>query len=481
MSTEKGLPDIRRDFSRWYHEVIVRAQLVDQSPTRGCVVLRPYGYAIWERIRDLLDARIKNKGAENAYFPLLIPEAFLKKEADHIEGFAPELAVVTHAGGKELAEPYVIRPTSETIVYHMFARWITSWRDLPLKINQWANIVRWELRTRPFLRTTEILWQEGHTAHLTKEDAHSYAQEMLAEYVSLMEGDLALPLFTGRKTAKERFAGAEETYCMEALMPNGRALQMGTSHLLAHSFPAAYGVQFQDKNGDMAIPWCTSWGVTTRMIGAVVMAHGDQRGLVLPPRIAPQQVVIIPIFRKEEERAAVFEQAYKVKAELEACHVRVFIDETEERPGAKFFKWEEFGVPIRLEMGPRDVEKKSTMVVPRIELEGAERKKAVLCKALSKVIPALLTDIQNALYTRACTYTDALTSTEEDDVSRFGKKLSSEGGAYRVSWCGGSVCEEVLEKYKAGIRCVFTKTIKPSLCFACRKPAYQEVLVAKGY
>ena len=301
----KKLTDIKKDFPQWYQDVIYQAELVDSSPTPGCFVICPYGYAIWEEIQKNLDARIKKLGAKNAYFPLLIPESFLKKEAEHVEGFAPEVAVVTHAGGKKLEEPFVIRPTSETMMYHMFAKWITSWRDLPLKINQWANVVRWEMRPRAFLRTREFLWHEGHTAHATRDEAVKMAEQEIAMYKDFVENVLAIPVIPGVKSASERFAGAEETYCIEALMQDGKALQFGTSHLLAHSFPKSFGLEFQDKDGNVKVPYCTSFGVATRMIGGIVMQHGDENGLIIPPNVAPIQVVIVPIFRKDEEKEKV--------------------------------------------------------------------------------------------------------------------------------------------------------------------------------
>jgi prolyl-tRNA synthetase len=296
MSTK--LPDINQDFAQWYHEIIYQAELVDQSPVRGCMVIHPYGYALWEHIKHQLDTRIKETGHQNAAFPLLIPESFLKKEATHVAGFAPELAVVTIAGGKELEEPLVVRPTSETIIHYMFAQWIKSWRDLPLKINQWANVVRWEMRTRPFLRTTEFFWQEGHTAHETLQEAEQEVLLMLSEYVDLAQNWLAIPVITGQKSAHERFPGAIKTMTFEGIMPDGRALQMGTSHLLSQSFAHAFDMKFQDRQGNLAYPFLTSWGTTTRLVGALVMAHGDQKGLVMPPKVAPIQVVIIPIFKK---------------------------------------------------------------------------------------------------------------------------------------------------------------------------------------
>jgi len=364
-----ALPDIKKDFPAWYQEIVFQAELADHSPVRGAMVIRPYGYAMWERTKAILDRRIKETGHQNAAFPLLIPESFLKKEAEHVEGFAPELAVVTIAGGKKLEEPLVIRPTSETIVHYMFAKWIKSWRDLPLKINQWANVVRWELRPRPFLRTTEIFWQEGHTAHETHQEAEDEAQMMMQEYVTLAQDYLAIPVVTGLKTEQEKFPGAEKTLTFEALMQDGKALQMGTSHVLSQSFAKAFDMKFQDRDEKIAYPYLTSWGVSTRLIGAVVMVHGDQKGLVLPPKIAPIQVVIIPIFKKGQDNAAVLQAARHLATELADNAISVHVDDDETKtPGAKFYHWELRGVPVRIEIGPRDLEQKQAMVVDRLGL-----------------------------------------------------------------------------------------------------------------
>ncbi len=482
MSNQK-LPSKSQDFFGWYNEVIYQSQLVDESPTRGCVVLRPYGYALWENITRIMDARFKEKGIENAYFPLLIPESFLKKEAKHVEGFSPELAVVTHAGGKQLEEPYVIRPTSETIIYHMMARWITSWRDLPMQLNQWANVVRWEMRTRPFIRTAEFLWQEGHTAHATREEALAKAKEMLAVYIKFISEELCIPVFSGEKTPKERFAGGEATFTMEGMMPDGKALQMGTSHLLAHSFPAAYGVQFQDKDGQMKSPWCTSWGTTTRMIGAAVMVHGDDNGLVLPPAIAQYQVVIVPIFKTEEERAVVTAAATTHKQALETAGVRVHIDLRDERPGAKFFHWELRGVPIRLELGPRDVAQHSVMLAPRIVAEGADRKSVVMSGELVGAVHVALKALASLLFARAKTYRDAqLINAARGSLTDFGKTIEEYNGFVKAGWCFERSCEEALVAYKGSIRCILDEVAPDGAqCFCCQKPATHIVLAAKSY
>ena len=335
----KKLPDIKTKFPEWYQSVVYEAELADQAPVRGCIVIRPYGNAIWELIKSVIDKRIKETGHENVIFPLLIPQSFIEKEADHIEGFAPELAVVTHAGGKKLEEPLVIRPTSETMVHFMFAKWIKSWRNLPLKINQWANVVRWEMRPRAFLRTSEFFWQEGHTAHATREEAAQEVSTMLQEYVNLAQDYLAIPVFVGKKSKSEQFGGAEYTCTFEAFMQDGKAVQMGTSHLLSQNFAKSFDMKYQDKEGKLAFPYLTSWGITTRLIGAVVGSHGDDRGLIIPPKIAPIQAVIIPIL-KSDNKEKVLDHAYQMKADLEAVGVRVKVDDDDQKkPGAKFFAW----------------------------------------------------------------------------------------------------------------------------------------------
>jgi len=482
MSTEK-LPSKQHDFSQWYNRVIYDAQLVDESPTRGCIVLRPYGYALWENIVRLLDARFKERGIQNAYFPLLIPESFLKKEAQHVEGFSPELAVVTHAGGKQLEEPYVIRPTSETIIYHMMARWISSWRDLPLQINQWANVIRWEMRTRPFLRTAEFLWQEGHTAHADRDEALTKVKEMLAVYVDVLQNELCIPLFTGEKTPKERFAGADVTMTMEAMMPDGRALQMGTSHLLAHTFPAAYGVSFQDKDGSVKSPWCTSWGFTTRSIGAAVMVHGDDNGLVLPPSIAQYQIVIVPIYKTPEEQADVLAAAQQYKKILQDAGMRVHIDTRDERPGAKYFYWELRGVPIRLELGPRDVAAQTVMAVPRVIAEGAPKKCVVAAAEITTALPAMLKELARLLFERALAYRSKnIASTVTDSFESFAELLQKQNLFLKTGWCFDRGCEEALTAYQGSIRCILDEMPAPGAkCFCCKKTATHVVIAAKSY
>lgn len=472
----KRLPNITTHFQDWYNEIIYDAELVDQSPVRGAVVIRPYGYAIWELIRDDLNARIIQTGHHNAAFPLLIPESFLKREAEHVEGFAPELAVVTYAGGKQLEEPLVIRPTSETMIHYMFARWIKSWRDLPLKINQWANVVRWEMRTRPFLRTTEFFWQEGHTAHITREEAQQEVLMMLDEYVDLARNVLAIPVVTGQKSATEKFPGAEKTYTFEGFMPDGKALQMGTSHLLSQSFAKAFDMKFQNQDNELAYPYLTSWGATTRLIGAVVMVHGDDKGLVLPPWVAPIQVVVIPILKKDADNKEVKNAAETITATLRAAGIRVELDMDESKtPGAKFYQWEMKGVPLRIEIGPRDLEQKIAMVVDRLGIEKA----AVSLPSLVKDIPQRLAMLQKTMLERAEQKRDALWF-KEAKLAQFGPMLQEKNGFYQTGWCGDASCEAQLKQYQATIRCVFDEH-QFEQCFACDKPSVQDVLVAKAY
>ena len=363
------IADIDADFPQWYTDVVLKTKLVDYGPVKGTMVIRPYGYAIWENIQKEMDKRFKAQGVENAYFPLLIPMSFFTKEAEHVEGFAPEIAVVTVAGGEQLAEPLAIRPTSETIIGTMYSKWIQSYRDLPLKINQWCNVMRWEKTTRPFLRTSEFLWQEGHTVHATAEEAEEETQKMLEIYKEFAENCLAIPVITGKKTEKEKFAGAVATYGMEAMMHDGKSLQAGTSHYLGQNFASAFDIQFLDKDGTHKTAYTTSWGVSTRLIGAIIMTHGDSRGLVLPPVVAPVQCVIVPIAAK---KAGVSEACAKLRDELEQAGVRVKLDDSENSPGWKFNEWEMKGVPVRIELGPRDLEAGKILCARRDTLEKSE-------------------------------------------------------------------------------------------------------------
>ncbi|OGB97117.1 proline--tRNA ligase [candidate division TM6 bacterium RIFCSPHIGHO2_12_FULL_36_22] len=468
------LPDISKDVSQWYNEIVYKAELADQSPVRGCIVIRPYGWALWENIKTVLDKRIKETGHQNASFPLLIPESFIKREAKHVEGFAPELAIVTIAGGKELEEPLVVRPTSETIIHYSFARWIKSWRDLPLKINQWANVVRWEKRTRPFLRTTEFFWQEGHTAHATREEAQEEALLMLNEYINLAQDYLAIPVIAGEKSPTERFAGADITYTFEAIMMDGKALQMGTSHLLSRSFAKSFDIEYQDKEGNLEHPYLTSWGVTTRLIGAIVMTHGDQKGLVMPPRVAPIQVVIIPIYKKDAEqqvRDAVQELYTRLSKEY-----RVQLDADDSKsPGAKFYEWELKGVPLRIELGPRDVDNKAVMISNRVTGD----KTMVKLDAIESEIGSMLDNMHQELFNRAQVKLQGHWN-KESKLAIFGPVMDKEAGAYQTGWCGEEECENKLSEFKGTIRCLL-KENEFNQCFGCNKSSVRDVLVAKAY
>ncbi len=470
------LPDINKNFSDWYNEVIFQAELADHGPVRGTMVIRPYGYAVWEEIKSVLDKKIKKTGHQNDSFPLLIPESFLKKEAKHVEGFSPELAIVTHAGGKKLDEPLIVRPTSETIVHHMFAKWLKSWRDLPIKINQWANVVRWELRPRAFLRTTEFFWQEGHTAHATQQEALDEAELMMHEYVDLAQNHLAIPVIAGIKSESEKFPGAEKTLTFEAIMPDGKALQMGTSHILHQDFAKAFDMKFQDAQGKNQYPHLTSWGVTTRLVGATIMMHGDEKGLVLPPKIAPTQVVIIPIFKKGGDNKAVLDKANEIAEALKKQDVRVFVDDDESKSvGNKFFKWEVKGVPLRMEIGPRDLDNNSVMLADRLGIEKAP----IAIDALKDLVPQKLGKLQNELFKRAQQKVKDVWHKGEK-LKDFGPKMAKDGGAYQTGWCQDPSCEQELKKFKAFTRCLLSEKTA-DVCFWCDKPSVTDVLVAKAY
>jgi prolyl-tRNA synthetase len=447
-----------QDFSQWYQDIVLQAKLADYSPVKGCMVIRPNGYSIWEAIQRELDRRIKETGVRNAYFPLFIPESFLKKEAEHVEGFAPELAVVTHAGGKELEEPLVVRPTSETIINSMFAKWIQSYRDLPLLINQWANVVRWEMRTRLFLRTTEFLWQEGHTCHATPEEAEEETRLMLRVYAKFAEEVLAMPVVPGMKTENEKFAGALRTYSMEAMMQDKKALQAGTSHNLSSNFAKAFDTQFLDKDGKQKHVYQTSWGVSTRLIGGMIMTHSDDKGLVLPPRLAATHVVIVPIMAKAETKAQVLEAAEKLAQAIRdqgaraglpyTVGVHVDTDETKQ-PGWKFFEYEMIGTPVRIEVGPRDLEKGQVVVTRRDE----GKKEFVPLQAAPERVTTLLSTMQSELLERARAFRDANTHSV-DSYDEFKKRIE-EGGFFVVSWCGDRELEnKIKEETKATIRCL---------------------------
>ena len=470
------LPDINTHFSDWYNEVIYQAELADLSPVRGSIVIRPYGWAVWEKIRDRLDERIKATGHENAAFPLFIPKSFLEREAKHVEGFAPEVAVVTIAGGKELEEPLIVRPTSETMIHFMYAKWLKSWRDLPIKINQWCSVVRLEMRTRPFLRTTEFFWQEGHTAHETLQEAEEEVMTMLNEYVNLAQDWLAIPVIAGPKPESERFPGAEQTYTFEGFMPDGKALQMGTSHLLSQSFAKSFEMQFQDREGKLAYPYLTSWGATTRLVGAVVMMHGDEKGLIIPPKIAPIQVVIIPIFKSDTDKSMVLDAVNKIVAALKEKNIRVQVDAEEGKtPGSKFFKWELKGVPVRLEIGPRDLAQNQAVLADRLGMG----KNTVSIDSIASQAEQLLQTVQQELFKRA-TEKRAKLWHKEATFKQISDMMSQKNGFYQTGWCRNIACETRLKEIQASIRCLLEEK-SFSNCFNCDQSSQGDVLVAKSY
>lgn len=473
-----------QDYSAWYIDIVREAKLADYSPVKGCMVIRPRGYALWEEMQKVLDTMFKETGHQNAYFPMLIPESFLKKEAEHVEGFSPELAVVTHAGGEELEEPLVLRPTSETIIWSMFKKWIHSHRDLPIKINQWANVIRWEKRTRLFLRTTEFLWQEGHTAHETAEEAEEETLQMLEVYRRFAEDYLAIPVFTGVKTESEKFAGAVKTYCIEAMMQDKKALQAGTSHNLGQNFGKAFEVKYQTRDGSLADVWASSWGVSTRLMGALIMTHSDDKGLVIPPRLAPIQVVCIPIFNKKN-KDIILPHAQDLFSRLKKASFKTDIDlDDQNSTGWRLSEWELLGVPIRLEVGPKDMENFQVTLARRDTGE----KEAVKLDNLEERVASLLEEIQKNMYERALSFREANTYMNIDSY----KDLTSlydggEGGFILGNWCGCPSCEEkVKNDLKVTIRCIPLDQINKKLednekCLICGKQAKVKVLLAKSY
>ena len=479
---EKALTRRATDFSAWYNELIVKAELADYSPVRGCMVIRPNGYAIWEQMQRALDGMFKETGHQNAYFPLFIPQSFLSREAEHVQGFAPETAVVTHGGGKELEEPLVVRPTSETIIYAMYAKWIQSYRDLPLLINQWANVVRWEMRTRLFLRTTEFLWQEGHTAHATETEAEEEARRMLGVYRSFMEEWMAMPVVTGRKTDSERFAGALRTYSCEALMQDNKALQAGTSHNLGQNFARAFEVTFQTASGEIDHVWNTSWGVSTRLVGALIMTHGDDNGLVCPPRLAQFQVVIVPIYKNDGERGQVLEAADHARRALHAAGVRVHVDARDGmKPGAKYYEWEGRGVPLRLEIGPRDVAAGSVMLARRT----GGKKESLAMGGLPERMLAEMDRMQRELLETARDRREA-NSIRGVSKAQFLEFMARDGGFAYGGFCGSSDCEaEIKDQTKATVRVLpdeeFRSNPAPTTCMWCGRPSASEAVWAKAY
>ena len=474
----KGVTPQSKDYAKWYTDVVQKAELADYSPVKGCMVIRPYGYALWENIKSELDRMFKETGHVNAYFPMLIPESFLKKEADHVEGFAPELAVVTHGGGKLLEEPLVIRPTSETIIWSMYKKWINSYRDLPLLINQWANVVRWEMRTRLFLRTTEFLWQEGHTAHATAQEAVDEALKMINVYKDFAEEYMAMPVIHGKKTEKEKFAGAIDTYTIEAMMGDKRALQSGTSHYLGQNFAKAFDVTFQNENNEQEYVYASSWGVSTRLVGALIMAHGDDKGLILPPRLAPYQVVIVPIYRDDASRTQVMPYVERITASLKEQGVRFHVDDRETlSPGFKFNDWEMKGVPLRVEVGPRDVESDNLVVFRRDKGEKDIKSKDAFLGSVCELLDAIQKDMFQSR--------KAFRESNTTDIGSYDElKTLIEAGGFARAWWDGSGEDEITiqEDIKATVRCIpFEQPGGEGTCFYTGRKTKRQVILAKAY
>ncbi len=470
----KEVADIKTDFPQWYTDVVIKTQLADYGPTKGCMVIRPYGYAIWENIQKELDMRFKATGHKNCYFPMLIPLSLLQKEAEHVEGFAPEVALVTKAGGETLSEPLVIRPTSETIICDMYSKWVQSYRDLPLKYNQWANVLRWEKTTRPFLRTSEFLWQEGHTVHATKEEAQEETIDMLYLYAEFAKNVLCLPVVIGKKTEKEKFAGAESTYGMEAMMQDGKSLQAGTSHHFGDKFARAYNIQYLDKDGTHKYAWQTSWGVSTRLIGAIIMAHGDQRGLVLPPPVAPTQAIVLPIAMHKE---GVKEEAQKLIDRLVAADIRCEGDFSAQSPGWKFNQYEMQGVPLRLELGPRDIEKGVVSIARRDNGE----KLVLPIENIENTVKDLLEEIRLNMYNKAKSFMDSHI-VEAHSLKEMEEAING-GNFVKAMWCGEEECEnKIKEMFSATARVMpFDQTPIDDKCIVDGKKADKLVIFAKAY
>ncbi len=466
------IADIDADFAQWYTDVVVKTKLVDYGPVKGTMVIRPYGYAIWEHIQNEFNKRFQISGYENAYFPLLIPMSFMTKEAEHVEGFAPEVAVVTHAGGEKLSEPLCIRPTSETIIGTMYGKWIESWRDLPLRMNQWANIMRWEKTTRPFLRTSEFLWQEGHAVFASAEEAEEETLKLLNLYEEFAKNCLAMPVLTGKKTEKEKFAGAVATYGMEAMMPDGKSLQSGTSHYLGQNFSKAFDIKFTDKDGTQKYGYTMSFGVSTRLIGAIIMTHGDNRGLVLPPVVAPVQVVIVPIASKKE---GVLANCRLLEDRLKRAGVRVKLDDSDNSPGWKFNEWEMKGVPLRIELGPRDIEA-GKMTVPR--RDGYEKTELPLDDAENAVV-SLLEEISGNLYEKAKKrMAERITNAETLQELLDGV---NGGNFVRAGWCGERACEDKVKEFAQATSRVACKEHTACKCVSCGKKAASTLYFARAY
>ena len=489
----KNLPTRKEDYSKWYNELVGRADLAEHSDVRGCMIIKPYGYAIWENMKDVLDAKFKETGHSNAYFPLFIPKSFLSKEANHVDGFAKECAVVTHYRLKnaedgsgiivdpeaKLEEELIVRPTSETIIWNSYKNWIQSYRDLPLLINQWANVVRWEMRTRLFLRTTEFLWQEGHTAHATKNEAIEEAEKMLDVYTDFVENYMAMPVIRGYKSESERFAGADETYCIEAMMQDGKALQAGTSHFLGQNFAKAFDVKFADKEGKLEYVWATSWGVSTRLMGALIMTHSDDEGLVLPPKLAPIQVVIVPIYKTDEEKTAIENQADELVKEFKKAGIRVKFDADENRrPGWKFAEYEMKGVPVRITLGPRDLAEGNCELARRDTKEKTTQK----IEGITAYVNTLLETIQTNLFERALKFREE-NIRKVDTYSEFKEQLEKHGGFFLVHWDGTKETEEKIKtETQATIRCIpLDAPEEQGVCMVTGKPSNKRVIIAKAY
>ena len=489
----KNFTTRKEDYAKWYNELVIKADLADNSPVRGCMIIKPYGYAIWESMQQTLDKMFKKTGHRNVYFPIFIPKSFFAKEASHVEGFAKECAVVTHYRLKndeegneivvddnaKLEEELVVRPTSETIIWDTYRTWIQSYRDLPLLLNQWANVVRWEMRTRLFLRTSEFLWQEGHTAHATQEEAEEEAAKMLDVYADFAERYMAMPVWKGRKSESERFAGAEDTYCIEAMMQDGKALQAGTSHFLGQNFAKAFDVKFLDKNNQQQYVWAASWGVSTRLMGALIMAHSDDQGLVLPPKLAPDQVVIVPIYRTEDDFEKVNQKALEIKEELDEKDIRVQYDNRDtQKPGWKFSEYEFKGVPVRIAIGPKDIENGTVEVARRDTME----KSFYQATDISNKISNLLENIQQNLYNKALAFREEHTATA-DNWDEFKEIIENRGGFVLAHWDGTAETEEKIKKEtKASIRLIpFKGYDKPGKCVYTGNYSKGKVVFAKAY
>ncbi|MGH2522296.1 MAG: proline--tRNA ligase [Anaerolineales bacterium] len=479
--SELKLPSRSEDFSEWYNQLVLRAELADYAPVRGCMVVRPYGWALWENIQQALDKRFKKLGAQNAAFPLFIPKSFLEKEKEHVEGFSPELAVVTIGGGEVLEEPLVVRPTSETIIGHMWEKWIKSYRDLPLRLNLWNSVVRWELRTKLFLRTAEFYWQEGHCAYATYDEAESEARWILDNaYADFATDVAAIPVVPGRKSESEKFAGALRSYSIEAMMGDKKALQSGTSHNLGQNFAKAFNIQYLDKSNTLQHCWTTSWGLSTRFIGAIIMVHGDDQGLIMPPRLAPHQAVVVPIYKNDAERGPVLEAVERVRSELMGADVRVTVDDREGlTPGFKFNDWEMRGVPLRIEIGPKDVAK-GTVALARRDKPGKEGKSFVPQAGLAQLVAQTLDDVHQSLYNRALAFREANTH-DPKDYAEF-KRVVEEGWAFSW-WCGDRECEaQIKEDTKATTRCIpLDQPEGEGVCLHCGNPATERAIFAKAY